>query len=125
MTTGSALATLAIHGKSSDSAKHITVFGSGQQALHHASLFSPLFKVARLDFISRSSFPKSTLEELSLMGVRSEIVHPILSQDRAKVEESVTRADIIVCCTPYQTPLFSSKWVRPGAHIVFVGSCEC
>jgi ornithine cyclodeaminase/alanine dehydrogenase-like protein (mu-crystallin family) len=40
----------------------------------------------------------------------------------ASAEAVVRQADCICCATPSTVPLFPSEWVRPGTHVVLVGS---
>jgi ornithine cyclodeaminase len=41
---------------------------------------------------------------------------------RVMIEEAVRQADLICCATPSTAPLFPSEWVRPGTHVILVGS---
>ncbi|KAH9161631.1 hypothetical protein EDB89DRAFT_2029959 [Lactarius sanguifluus] len=40
----------------------------------------------------------------------------------SSIEAAVRQADRICCATSSTSPLFPSEWVRPGAHVVLVGS---
>lgn len=129
---GSALATLAIQSltRFHSSPRRVTLFGSGQQSLHHAAFFSSVYESRficssplHLDFISRSGLSESVFNELHGLGVKSGNITSIQSKDRALVKESVSSADIIICCTPSLQPLFPSEWVKGGTHIVLIGSC--
>lgn len=39
-----------------------------------------------------------------------------------QVESAVRGADFLCCATPSTAPLFPSEWVRPGTHLILVGS---
>jgi ornithine cyclodeaminase/alanine dehydrogenase-like protein (mu-crystallin family) len=124
---GSALATLAVQSMTRFpiSPQHITLFGNGQQAIQHAAFFSSLYreKALHLDFVTRSGLSLAARNELQELGVHSDSISAILSNNRDEVERSVSRADIIICCTPSLQPLFPSSWVQSGTHIVLIGSC--
>jgi ornithine cyclodeaminase/alanine dehydrogenase-like protein (mu-crystallin family) len=40
----------------------------------------------------------------------------------ARPEEAVRGADAVVCCTTSKEPVFSTKWLAPGALVISIGS---
>ena len=43
-------------------------------------------------------------------------------ESRVLIEAAVRQADCICCATSATAPLFPSEWVRPGTHVILVGS---
>lgn len=44
------------------------------------------------------------------------------NHEDSQMEDAVRSADVIICATSSTVPLFSSSWVRTGAHVILIGS---
>ncbi|PWY99188.1 NAD(P)-binding protein [Testicularia cyperi] len=85
---------------------HIVVFGSGAQALLHAWLHIRHFGCTRLSVVLPShagSFSSNSPSDIDF-------------------ERVLGTADLVCTCTPSTQPLFDADWIRPGTHIVSIGS---
>ena len=100
---------------------HLVAFGAGLQiSLHIRQLLETYPSLLRITIVNRTVNAR-------LNALREDLqrAHPGASFEalsRADAEAAVRQADIICCATPSTTPLFPSEWVRPGTHIVLVGS---
>jgi ornithine cyclodeaminase/alanine dehydrogenase-like protein (mu-crystallin family) len=50
------------------------------------------------------------------------IAIPSIDGSVGRVESAVRGADIVCCATSSTAPLFRAEWVRPGTHVILVGS---
>jgi ornithine cyclodeaminase/alanine dehydrogenase-like protein (mu-crystallin family) len=104
----------------------LVAFGAGSQIKSHVTLLLATYpSITNVTIVNRTINDRVT----ALLGcLRAD--HPaarfnaISSQDdlRDQVEAAVRQADCVCCATPSTTPLFRSEWVRPGTHIILVGS---
>ncbi|QRV88497.1 ornithine carbamoyltransferase [Ceratobasidium sp. AG-Ba] len=105
---------------------HITLFGAGLQARHHARMFIHTYpSITRCTIVNRSandrlnnliSHLSSEFPQVQIQGLASSVGPP------SKIEAAVREADVICTATPSIVPLFDSSLVKPGAHINLIGS---
>jgi thiomorpholine-carboxylate dehydrogenase len=94
----------------SESAKVLTLIGSGVQA--HAHL-EALRHVRRF-------------EEVRVWSRTAEHAHAFAAASGAKameLEEAVRGADVIVTATSSREPVLRGRWLKAGAHVNAVGAC--
>ncbi|KAL7410587.1 hypothetical protein BDY24DRAFT_399533 [Mrakia frigida] len=122
---GSAVASRMLLEKGEERTK-LVVFGAGVQAFWHTHLHLLLFpSLSTVSFLARpSSSPSDRL--LSLIA-KLQPLHPNVTFEHSSREgfdrgQAVHNADIIICCTPSQIPLFPPTQPRSGTHIVLIGS---
>ncbi|KAF8495907.1 NAD-P-binding protein [Russula emetica] len=123
---GSVLATALLYPPATADMTSLVAFGAGSQIESHVTLLLATYpSIANVTIVNRTINDRVT----ALLGsLRAD--HPaarfnvISSQDdlRDQVESAVRQADCVCCATPSTTPLFRSQWVRPGTHIILVGS---
>jgi ornithine cyclodeaminase/alanine dehydrogenase-like protein (mu-crystallin family) len=104
----------------------LVAFGAGSQIKSHVTLLLATYpSITNVTIVNRTINDRVT----ALLGsLRAD--HPaarfnaISSQDdfRDHVESVVRQADCVCCATPSTAPLFRSEWVRPGTHVILVGS---
>lgn len=104
----------------------LVAFGAGSQIKSHVTLLLATYpSITNVTIVNRTINGRVT----ALLGsLRAD--HPaarfnaISSQDDfwGHVESVVRQADCVCCATPSTAPLFRSEWVRPGTHIILVGS---
>lgn len=93
--------------------RRLAVFGSGRQAGAHIAMLPKMLDVESIDVVSRgdaSAFCERMSEET---GVRV---------TQARMEDALSRADMIVTTTRSVTPLFRAELLREGVFIAAVGS---
>ncbi|KAL1743822.1 hypothetical protein HDZ31DRAFT_40096 [Schizophyllum fasciatum] len=106
----------------------IVAFGSGQQIEAHLNLFLRAYpSVVHCSIVNRSknqrlqSLVKRMSEAFPHMdGLSLGMDDPKLP--KGEVESAVRSGDIIICATSATAPLFPSSWVKPGAHVILIGS---
>ncbi|WWD22376.1 hypothetical protein CI109_106867 [Kwoniella shandongensis] len=107
---------------------HLLVFGTGAQALAHATLFLRLHpSIMNLTFIIRSSTPRasSLLSHLQSSFPQINIALSVHSDASSSgLNELVNQADIIVTTTSSTSPLFNSTSTSPkkGTRVILIGS---
>ena len=113
-----AVSVLALRSLADPSSPELLVFGAGPQAHHHARGVAAEWPIRRIRVATRSrETAQQWADDLAreLPGVD---VVPLAPEE---VEHAVSVADIIVCATTAETPVFSAV-PRDGAAIVAVGS---
>ncbi|KAH9053075.1 NAD-P-binding protein [Lactarius vividus] len=125
---GSVLATVILHPPATAKFRHLVAFGAGLQISSHIrQLLDTYPSIARVTVINRT--PNARLA--ALLGdlqrdYRSTAFVALSSsadeRHRGSIEAAVRQADCICCATSSTSPLFPSEWVRPGTHVVLVGS---
>ncbi|WP_126975334.1 ornithine cyclodeaminase family protein [Frigidibacter oleivorans] len=92
----------------------LAVFGAGNQAGFEVAA---LARIRPLDTVLVAARPSARrdafVERLGDTGLAARAATP---------EEAVRAADIVVTATPAREPLFDAAWVRPGTHVVSMGS---
>ena len=109
---------------------HLVAFGAGLQIREHVfQLMSAYPSIASITVVNRTLNARVTaiLTDLRLRCPWLTFVALSSADDhdgerRAMIEEAVRQADCICCATSSTAPLFPSEWVRPGTHVVLVGS---
>ena len=92
-----AVSALAVHRLARPDARRLVVFGRGPQAHAHAEALSAIRPIERVDMLGR---------------------------DSDGVDELVSAADIVCCCTTAREPLFDGALVADHATVVAIGSHE-
>jgi ornithine cyclodeaminase/alanine dehydrogenase-like protein (mu-crystallin family) len=96
------------------SARTLAVFGSGNQASFEIAALARIRPIADVLVVSRPSERLDAFVE--------QVMQTGLKARTATAEEAVKSADIVVTATPSREPLFQAVWVRPGTHVVSMGS---
>ena len=114
MRTG-AIGGVAIKHMARSDASRAAILGSGKQARTHleAAVVVRSFesvKVYSPTATNREAFASEMRETLGLN------VNPVIS-----AKEAVTDADVVMCVTKSETPVFAPSWLKPGAHVNTVG----
>lgn len=92
----------------------LAIFGAGNQAGFEVSALARIRPIETVLVVARSSErSEAFVQRLRSMG---------LTAGSATPEDAVRAADIVVTATPAREPLFQSAWVRPGTHVVSMGS---
>ncbi|KAH6904963.1 hypothetical protein BKA70DRAFT_1294512 [Coprinopsis sp. MPI-PUGE-AT-0042] len=107
--------------------RHVVVFGAGSQIEAHLDLFLRFFnQVEECVIVNRTLNERAQDLTKSLKARHAGVEFQLYaSTDRAHhsaIEEAVGRADLIVCATSATEPLFPSRSVRDGTHLVLIGS---
>ena len=96
------------------SASTLAVFGSGNQAGYEIAALARIRPIKEVLVVSRPSERLDAfVEQVAQTGLQARA---------ASAEEAVQAADIVVTATPSREPLFHARWVRPGTHVVSMGS---
>ncbi|KAI9451822.1 NAD-P-binding protein [Lactarius psammicola] len=128
---GSVLATVLLHPPATTTKfQHLVAFGAGLQIRSHIQqLLATYPSIVHITIVNRTlndrltallgdlrlEYPKATFVALSSSSNDDERRAPL-------IEAAVRQADCICCATSSTGPLFPSEWVRPGTHIILVGS---
>ena len=95
-------------------ARTLAVFGSGNQAGYEIAALARIRPIEEVLVVSRPSERLDAfVEQVAQTGLNARAV---------SAEEAVQAADIVVTATPSREPLFDARWVRPGTHVVSMGS---
>lgn len=95
-------------------ARTLAVFGAGNQASYEIAALARIRPIENVLVVSRPSERLNAfVEQIAKTG---------LNARKAFAEEAVRAADIVVTATPSREPLFDENWVRPGTHVVSMGS---
>ncbi|KAH9165874.1 hypothetical protein EDB89DRAFT_2007259 [Lactarius sanguifluus] len=127
---GSVLATLILHPPATAKFRHLVAFGAGLQISSHIRQFLDTYPtIARITVINRTHNARLTALLGDLQRDYPSTSFVALSSSSADeqhresaIEAAVRQADCICCATSSTSPLFPSEWVRPGTHVVLVGS---
>ncbi len=94
-------------------AERVVVIGTGTQAREHLRTFLELGRFSEYTVVGRDAVKAAELADEFAGSAR-----PV----RAGTPADIARADVIVCCTAAQDPLFDSDVVKPTAVVAAVGS---
>ena len=95
-------------------ARILAVFGAGNQAGYEIAALARIRPIEEVLVISRPSERLDAfVEQVAQTGLIARAV---------SAEQAVQAADIVVTATPSREPLFDARWVRPGTHVVSMGS---
>ena len=97
-------------------AKAIASIGTGNQARMQIRAIREVMKIERIHAWSRSPDTVSRFKA----DIESELGIPVAMADSKR--EAVERADILVTTTRGKGPLVEAGWVKPGTHIVAIGT---
>lgn len=89
----------------------MAVLGSGPQAEAHLRYLATVIDVQDIRVHARRP------EAANAIAATHPAARPV-----ATVAEAVTDADVVVCCTSSAQPLFDGGVIRPGAHVVSIGT---
>ena len=99
---------------SRQNSKVLTIFGAGNQAGYEVAALARVRPIEQVLVVSRPSERRDAfVTQIRQSGLDAHIASP---------EEAVRAADIVVTATPSREPLFEAAWVRPGTHVVSMGS---
>ncbi|WP_417711149.1 ornithine cyclodeaminase family protein [Roseibium aggregatum] len=97
-----------------DEARVLAIFGAGNQARFEIAALARIRPIDTVLIVARPSSRRDAfVERISGSGLVARAV---------PAEEAVRAADIVVTATPARQPLFQADWVRPGTHVVSMGS---
>ncbi|KAG6372498.1 hypothetical protein JVT61DRAFT_7604 [Boletus reticuloceps] len=106
--------------------KTLIAFGAGKQIKAHVDLHLRAFpSFESCTIVNRTGMDGTRLYELASSLRQS---HPSIAfntiklDDRDRVKDAVSKADVICTATSSEEPLFPSEWVSPGTHLNLVGS---
>lgn len=95
-------------------ARVLAIFGAGNQAGFEVSALTRIRPIEAVLVAARPSVRRDAfVQRLCEAGLAAKASTP---------EEAVRAADIVVTATPSREPLFDAAWVRPGTHVVSMGS---
>jgi len=93
------------------------IFGAGDQAKHHLlalGCIRPTIKKARVFSPTPATREAFAREMSKVMGIEvKDVDHP---------KEVVEGADVIICATNSNVPVFDGEWLRPGQHVTSIVS---
>ncbi|RWC93150.1 MAG: ornithine cyclodeaminase family protein [Mesorhizobium sp.] len=95
-------------------AKVLAIFGAGNQASFEVTALARIRPIETVLVVARPSPQRDAF--VNQIGERGLEAHAV------SVEEAVRAADIVVTATPSREPLFDAAWVKPGTHVVSMGS---
>lgn len=92
----------------------LAVFGAGHQAFYECIALSKVRPITKVLVAARNPERGAKFaERLQEAGFHAEV---------ANAQDACAEAQIIVTVTPACAPLFEAQWVRPGTHVVSMGS---
>jgi len=93
------------------------IIGTGTQALHQAIAICKVRKIKIINVYSRNIINRENFCTSIKKNIENVDAIPVKTP-----KECVENADIITTITNSSTPVFSSKWIKPGTHINAAGS---
>ncbi|WP_353641805.1 ornithine cyclodeaminase family protein [Mesorhizobium sp. WSM2239] len=95
-------------------AKVLAIFGAGNQAGFEVTALARIRPIETVLVVASPSPRRDAfVDRIGNHGLTARAV---------PAEEAVRAADIVVTATPSRQPLFDATWVKPGTHIVSMGS---
>lgn len=108
-----AVTALAVRHLTTRASGRVVLFGTGVQALPHIKAVSAVFAPNHVDIVGRTAQRVEALvQQVQDLGLSA----------AAADQESVADADVILCCTSANTPLFDGDLVQNHAVIAAIGS---
>ncbi len=92
----------------------LAVFGAGNQALFEVDALARIRPIDTVLVVARPSSRRDAF--VATLAERGLVARAV------SAEEAVRGADIVVTATPSREPLFEADWVKPGTHVVSMGS---
>ncbi|KAI0065166.1 NAD(P)-binding protein [Artomyces pyxidatus] len=118
---GSVLATALLHPPPTARPARLVAFGAGRQVQAHVDLLLAAYpSLTHVTVVNRAQNAR-----LRALLAYLQTRHPTTRFTAAAtpdVQEAVAAADFICTATSATSPLFPAAWVRPGAHLILVGS---
>ncbi|MEV8181496.1 ornithine cyclodeaminase family protein [Specibacter sp. NPDC078692] len=93
--------------------KRLLVYGTGVQAWEHVKIFNEIFDLLSIEIMGRT--PRAS-EAIVFRAQEAGMDVAVAGAD------SIEYADIVVCCTASEGPLFDGRKVKPSAVVVAMGS---
>ncbi|NDW06584.1 ornithine cyclodeaminase family protein [Jiella pacifica] len=94
--------------------KVLAIFGAGNQAGFEVAALARIRPIETVLVVANPSPRRNAFID--------RIAELDLTVRAASAEHAVRSADIVVTATPAREPLFDAEWVRPGTHVVSMGS---
>ncbi len=91
----------------------LMIFGSGAQARAHLRALADIRALQEVLLVALDD--RSAAELLGL-------AESLGTKARRAAASEVARADIVCCCTTSPRPLFDGRLLRPGTHVIAIGS---
>lgn len=110
-----AVSAVAVDGLAAAEAERLVVFGTGPQAIEHAVAMADVRALSSIRLVGRDA--EKVEAACAALREREVSAEPGTASD-------VGAADIIVCATSAERPLFDGRLVRDGACVVAMGSHE-
>lgn len=108
-----AMTALAIKHLTSEKSGHVAIFGTGVQAWAHIDALLAVFQPPSIAVVGRNTDSAAKLvEAIEAKGVEGRVAQP----------EIVSEADVILCCTASDKPLFNRDHVQDHAVVAAIGS---
>ncbi|MFL2745705.1 MAG: ornithine cyclodeaminase family protein [Dehalococcoidia bacterium] len=93
------------------------IIGTGTQALHQAIAICKVRKIKTINIYSRNVNNRK-----NFCALINKNINNVNAISVKTPKECVENADIITTITNSDSPVFSSKWIKPGTHINAAGS---
>jgi ornithine cyclodeaminase len=95
-------------------AKVLAIFGAGTQAGFEVTALARIRPIETVLVVAAPSPRRDAfIDQVGDHG---------LTARAASADEAVRAADIVVTATPSREPLFDAAWIKPGTHVVSMGS---
>lgn len=108
-----AMTALAIKHLTYETSGRVALFGTGVQARAHVEALMTIFQPDHIDVVGRNPERAQILVDyISSMGISSSIANA----------EVVSEADVVLCCTASDKPLFDGGQVQDHAVVAAIGS---
>ncbi|EJY5107904.1 ornithine cyclodeaminase family protein [Salmonella enterica] len=92
----------------------LAVFGAGHQARYECAALARIRPIKTVLIVGRDAGRSEKMaKELCESGLDARV---------SDAKSACQGADIIVTATPARAPLFRTEWVKPGTHVVSMGS---
>jgi len=95
-------------------ASTLAIFGAGNQALYECVAIARIRAIKQIFVVARDAAKGSAF----VAALKNEE----LNAATATAQNACEQADIVVTATPSREPLFDADWIRPGTHVVSMGS---
>ena len=95
----------------------MTLFGSGVQAMAHASAFIEHYKVRKVYVVDPHGDPAQLAQALAAK-------HEVQAFATTLIKQALADADVVVTATRSKAPVFEGRLVRPGTFVAAIGSSK-
>jgi ornithine cyclodeaminase/alanine dehydrogenase-like protein (mu-crystallin family) len=103
----------------------LVTFGAGSQiGSHITQLLATYPSIVHITVVNRTINDRviALLDRLRGDHPAAQFTAISRTDSGTQVESAVRQADLVCCATCSTAPLFPSEWVRPGTHVILVGS---